>query len=126
MIPYKERILKFKYNKLKNGPETKEIIEYGEKAYKDKIKELKAEIRELNKRIEQFKVDKKINDLMKQQQYDSVSKFYIDIPQGIRNKFKLGNSFSPAVHRNNILGTRVYRLRFKDGRQFDKNKKKNR
>ena len=67
MIPYKERILKFKYNKLKNGPETKEIIEYGEKAYKDKIKELKAEIRELNKRIEQFKVEKKINDLMKQQ-----------------------------------------------------------
>ena len=66
MIPYKERILNFKYNKLKNSPETKEIIEYGEKAYKDKIKELKAEIRELNKRIEQFKVDKKINDLMKQ------------------------------------------------------------
>ena len=66
MIPYKERILKFKYNKLKNSPETKEIIEYGEKAYKDKIKELKTEIRELNKRIEQFKVEKKINDLMKQ------------------------------------------------------------
>ena len=126
MIPYKERILKFKYNKLKNSPETKEIIEYGEKAYKDKIKELKTEIRELNKRIEQFKVEKKINDLMKQQQYDSISKFYIDISQGIRNKFKLGNSFSPVVHRNNILGTRVHRLRFKDGRQFDKNKKKNR
>lgn len=66
MIPYKERILNFKYNKLKNSPETKEIIEYGEKPYKDKIKELKAEIRELNKRIEQFKVEKKINDLIKQ------------------------------------------------------------
>ena len=65
MIPYKERILKFKYNKLKNSPETKEIIEYGEKTYKDKIKELKAEIRELNKRIEQFKVDKKINELIR-------------------------------------------------------------
>lgn len=58
MIPYEDRILKFKYDKLKNSPETKEIIEYGEKAYKDKIKAL-------NKRIEQIKIDKKINDLIK-------------------------------------------------------------
>lgn len=65
MIPYEDRILKFKYDKLKNSPETKEIIEYGEKAYKDKIKALKAEIKALNKRIEQLKIDKKINDLIK-------------------------------------------------------------
>lgn len=58
MIPYEDRILKFKYDKLKNSPETKDIIEYGEKVYKDKIKAL-------NKRIEQFKIDKKINDLIK-------------------------------------------------------------
>lgn len=65
MIPYEDRILKFKYDKLKNSPETKEIIEYGEKGYKDKIKALKAEIKALAYRIEQLKIDKKINDLIK-------------------------------------------------------------
>ena len=60
MIPYRQRLLDYKYKTLKNSPETADIIEYGENIYKEQIKALKQEIKALKRENKELRQDIKI------------------------------------------------------------------